>query len=277
MSRSGCARRGTTPRTGARALTYAVLIDRRAGRLDRSAHGEPARATPSLRLDRARRVRAGRPDHRRTGRRPHAVAPAPHRRAVRAARHHHARRDRSRHHPRDLGGRRGAGMGRRGRARHRRRHHAGVRPVVGVLHDAVGRRARPAPRRGLVWGYGHIVLFGALAAIGAGLHVAAYVIEGVAHIDDTLATAHRRRARRRVLGRAVHASTRCSCGSSTRSTSCCSSGASWPLVARGRGVAGGTSMGTGIVVAALSPIVIVVGYETVGHRHQAPRSSERSA
>ena len=28
------------------------------------------------------------------------------------------------------------------------------------------------------WGYGHIVLFGALAAVGAGLHVAAYAVEG---------------------------------------------------------------------------------------------------
>ena len=28
------------------------------------------------------------------------------------------------------------------------------------------------------WGYGHIVLFGAVAAVGAGLHVAAYAAEG---------------------------------------------------------------------------------------------------
>lgn len=32
--------------------------------------------------------------------------------------------------------------------------------------------------RAWVWGYGHIALFGAVAAMGVGLHVAAYVIEG---------------------------------------------------------------------------------------------------
>ena len=35
--------------------------------------------------------------------------------------------------------------------------------------------------RGFVFGYGHMVLFGAIAAVGAGLHVVAYVIE--AHHD----------------------------------------------------------------------------------------------
>ncbi|HEX6955016.1 MAG TPA: low temperature requirement protein A, partial [Agromyces sp.] len=42
-----------------------------------------------------------------------------------------------------------------------------------------------------------------------------------------------------------------------------------PLVAAVWAVAAGASMGTGIVIAALSPVVVVVGYETVGHRHQA--------
>jgi hypothetical protein len=32
------------------------------------------------------------------------------------------------------------------------------------------------------WSYGHIALFGAAAATGAGLHVAAYAVEGVAEI-----------------------------------------------------------------------------------------------
>jgi hypothetical protein len=31
--------------------------------------------------------------------------------------------------------------------------------------------------RGFGWGYGHIVLFGALVAVGAGLHAAAYYLE----------------------------------------------------------------------------------------------------
>ena len=36
--------------------------------------------------------------------------------------------------------------------------------------------------RSWAWGYGHILLFAAIAAVGAGLHVAAYVVEGEATI-----------------------------------------------------------------------------------------------
>jgi low temperature requirement protein LtrA len=37
-------------------------------------------------------------------------------------------------------------------------------------------------QRSFVWGYGHILIFAAIAATGAGLHVAAYYIEHKAHI-----------------------------------------------------------------------------------------------
>ena len=122
--------------------------------------------------------------------------------------------------------------------------------------------------RGWMWGYGHIVLFGSLAATGAGLHVAAYVIEGLAHIDDTVALLTV------VLPVGVF-----SAALFTLYTLLLRefdpfhillfAGSIVPLVAAVWLVAGGASIGTGIVVAALSPIVVVVGYETVGHRHQA--------
>jgi low temperature requirement protein LtrA len=38
--------------------------------------------------------------------------------------------------------------------------------------------------RAFVWGYGNIVVFAALAGVGAGLHVAAYYLEGHAHIGS---------------------------------------------------------------------------------------------
>ncbi|GAA4387632.1 low temperature requirement protein A [Tsukamurella soli] len=41
----------------------------------------------------------------------------------------------------------------------------------------VGRALHAAPRRGFGWGYGHIVIFLAVAAFGAGLHVAALHVE----------------------------------------------------------------------------------------------------
>ena len=50
----------------------------------------------------------------------------------------------------------------------------GMLPSADVLHHE--------RRKAFPWGYGHILLFGAIAATGAGLHVAAYYIEGQAHI-----------------------------------------------------------------------------------------------
>lgn len=43
-----------------------------------------------------------------------------------------------------------------------------------------------ARRRGtaVLWGYGHIVIFGSIAAVGSGLHVAAYSIEGHVEISE---------------------------------------------------------------------------------------------
>ncbi len=42
-------------------------------------------------------------------------------------------------------------------------------------------------QRAFAWGYGHILVFAAVAAIGAGLHVAAYAIEDPAHADPARA------------------------------------------------------------------------------------------
>ena len=122
--------------------------------------------------------------------------------------------------------------------------------------------------RGFVWGYLHYFIFFALAGTGAGLHVAAYEIEGVAHIDlvqalltvvvpvgvfmVALFTIYSLLLRQFdpfhiwlfvgsvvVLALAVIA------------------------------VIAGASFGVGILITAASPFVVVVGYETVGHRHQA--------
>lgn len=120
--------------------------------------------------------------------------------------------------------------------------------------------------RGWVWGYLQIAVFGSLVAVGAGLHVAAYVIEDKAHVDATFAA----------LCIAIpvlvfetllfvlygllvmqvdpfHV---------------------WlylgviAVLAIGVGaVALGASLGVGILLLACSPVVVVVGYETVGWRH----------
>jgi low temperature requirement protein LtrA len=52
-----------------------------------------------------------------------------------------------------------------------------VLPCADVLHEH--------RERSFGWGYGHVVLFGALAAVGAGLHAAAYYIEHHSVLDTT--------------------------------------------------------------------------------------------
>ncbi len=131
-----------------------------------------------------------------------------------------------------------------------------------------GRVLQRYRERGFVWGYGHYFVFFALAGTGAGLHVAAYEIEGVAHIDleqalltvvvpvgifmVALFTIYSLLLRQfdpfhiwLFIGSAAM------------------------LVLAVVAVQAGASFGVGILITAASPFVVVVGYETVGHRHQA--------
>lgn len=121
--------------------------------------------------------------------------------------------------------------------------------------------------RAFSWGYGHMVLLAAIAGVGAGLHVAANVLSHQAHVDAvfallcvaipllvfelTLFTIFSLLVREfdpfhvwLLLGAlAVLASS--------------------VVVA----LLGG-SIGASLVGLAMSPVVIVVGYEVVGHRHE---------
>ncbi len=122
--------------------------------------------------------------------------------------------------------------------------------------------------RSFGWGYGHIVLFGSIAAVGAGLHVAAYVIEGEATIGVVGA----------ILAVAIPLAVFTT--------------ALFTIYTYLLGVldvfhialfvatlatlalavvlaAGGASLGVGLLVVTVAPAIIVVGYETIGHRHQA--------
>jgi low temperature requirement protein LtrA len=122
--------------------------------------------------------------------------------------------------------------------------------------------------RGFRWGYGHLVIFGSLAATGAGLHVAAYVIEGTAHIDDTLALLTV------VVPVAVYSTALFAIYTALLREFdpfhiLLFIGSLVPLVVAVMAVAADASIGTGIVITSLSPIIVIVGYETIGHRHQA--------
>jgi low temperature requirement protein LtrA len=120
--------------------------------------------------------------------------------------------------------------------------------------------------RSFGWGYGHIVLFGALVAVGAGLHVAAYYVEHHSVLDTTgtvLAVAvpvslyiasvyvlHYQ------LGRVFDPFHLLLLGGTA-------------LVVAGSitMAATGAPMVWGLALLSLAPWVTVVGYETVGYRH----------
>ena len=120
--------------------------------------------------------------------------------------------------------------------------------------------------RVFVWGYGHIVLFGALAAIGGGLHVAAYYLEHETTLGVTgtvLATAVPVAVYVAALYGIYAAFTRhldpfhLSLLAGTAGVIALAV----VLAAAGAGVA------VCLVVLMFAPVVTVLGYETLGHRH----------
>ncbi|MBO3749261.1 low temperature requirement protein A [Streptosporangiaceae bacterium NEAU-GS5] len=127
--------------------------------------------------------------------------------------------------------------------------------------------------RANLWSVGHILLFGSIAATGAGLHVAAYFLQGVAALDTTVTVLTvvtpvaifilalygigsiflRQRDSFHLLLVAITA------GVLALAVICAQQGVNvaWCLV---------------VVMAA--PAVTVIGYETVGHRHLARSLAE---
>jgi low temperature requirement protein LtrA len=120
--------------------------------------------------------------------------------------------------------------------------------------------------RSFGWGYGHIPLFAAVVAIGAGLHVAAYYLDDESELDATGT----------LLAVAVPVAAYAAClyllyAQITRTLD-----PFHVVLILGTAVlvaipvllaAAGVDMVWCLAVLALSPWVTVVGYETVGHRH----------
>jgi low temperature requirement protein LtrA len=118
------------------------------------------------------------------------------------------------------------------------------------------------------WGYGHIVLLGAIAAVGAGLHVAAYAVEGTAVIGTlgvvlcvaipVLIFCVAYFVLYSILFRAVDAF-----------HAWLALGMVLFLAAGVAFAAAGVPLGWCLLVVTLPPFVVVVGYETAGYRHVA--------
>ncbi len=121
-------------------------------------------------------------------------------------------------------------------------------------------------RRSFAWGYGHIPVFGALVAVGAGLHVGAYYLEHHSELGvvGSVVTVALPVALYSALLYGLYAQV-------TRSwdpfhvtlitLTAALIGASLVLAAAG------ASLVWCLVVLSLTPWVTVVGYELVGHRH----------
>jgi low temperature requirement protein LtrA len=124
--------------------------------------------------------------------------------------------------------------------------------------------------RGFVWGYLQIALFGSLIGVGAGLHVAANVMLAgdEAHVDPTFA----------ILTIAIPVLAFETLLFALYALLVMQFdwfhlwlylGVVAFLTAGVLAVAAGASLGAGILLIAISPAVVVVGYETVGWRHGA--------
>jgi low temperature requirement protein LtrA len=120
--------------------------------------------------------------------------------------------------------------------------------------------------RSFVFGYGHLLGYATLAAMGAGLHVAALALEGKAEIGEVaivLSTALPFAIFTAVFyalyALLMHARDPFHLGLMAATAAVV--GLSIGLAAAGASVA------VSLLVLALAPAVTVVGYETVGHRH----------
>jgi low temperature requirement protein LtrA len=116
--------------------------------------------------------------------------------------------------------------------------------------------------------YGHLAIFGPLAAMGAGLHVAAYALEGEAKIGETgvvlsvvIPVA--------IFALALYALYSVIFRTADRFHLWLLAGTALLLLTAVLLAAAGAGATASLLVVALAPVVTVVGYETVGHRHMA--------
>lgn len=122
--------------------------------------------------------------------------------------------------------------------------------------------------RSFVWGYGNIAVFAALAGVGAGLHVAAYYLEGDAHIGavgTVLAVA----VPVLVFVLADYIQFWVLTRSFDRLHAFLVTGTVVVLVAAVATAEAGFHMAWSLLLVMLAPVVTIVGYEVRGHQHVA--------
>lgn len=122
--------------------------------------------------------------------------------------------------------------------------------------------------RSTVWSYSHIFVYAAIAATGAGLHVAAYVIDGHAEVG-VLGAITAVAVPVLVFSIAMFGLYTYLVREFDPFHVGLFAGTVGMLVLAVVLAAAGASIGVCLLIVTLSPAVVVVGYETIGHRHQA--------
>jgi low temperature requirement protein LtrA len=124
------------------------------------------------------------------------------------------------------------------------------------------------PERGFPFGYGHLVIFAAIASMGAGLHVAAFTLEDKATIG-TVATVLSVAIPFAVYGVMLYGLYSVLMRTRDAMHLALGAGTLAPLGLSVGLAAAGVGTPVCLVVLALAPAVTVVGYEALGHRHIA--------
>jgi low temperature requirement protein LtrA len=124
--------------------------------------------------------------------------------------------------------------------------------------------------RGFVWGYGHILVYAAIAATGAGLHVAAFVIEGHTEVG-TLGAIVAVAVPVLAYTIAIFSLYTYMVREADPFHLALFAGTLLMLALAIVLATNGASIGLCLVIVTLAPAITVVGYETIGHRHQASR------
>lgn len=127
--------------------------------------------------------------------------------------------------------------------------------------------------RAFAWGYGHLLVFPAIAAVGAGLHVAAAALEGASHLS-AVGTVCALLVPVAVYVLAFYGIYYLLGGRHYRLHTAQLTGVLIALAAAVALAAGGAPIPVCLLVIALAPAAVVVGYEVLGYRHIARMGEE---
>ncbi|WP_244563660.1 low temperature requirement protein A [Ensifer aridi] len=122
-------------------------------------------------------------------------------------------------------------------------------------------------KRAFVWAYGHMLIFAAIVATGAGLHVAAYYIEHKAHISS-VATVMTVVVPVAIYVALIYAMYTYLLRRSDRLHIWLLAGTAFVLAASVAAAAAGIPMTICLIILMLAPVVTIVGYEFAGHRNR---------